>query len=300
MTRTLALIGVPSSAGAHYPGQEKAPQHLRNAGLIQRLASAGMVVVDYGDLPRVRCPVDRKHRHTQSLSAVVDVARSLADRIDIALQAQQIPLVIGGDCTITLGMLSAFLRHHGDVALLYIDGGMDITTPATYRLGILDSMGVAHMVAEDGSIEELSHIGPRYPLMPGENIVPFGYNPGEPVEHEQATLAQHRIHGYPVAAVRGRARETATKALKVVEGKADRFVIHFDVDVLDFVDFPVADVLQPHQGLTFEEAMLSLSIFTASSKFAGLAVTEFNPDHDDEEGSLAEMFIDGLARALFG
>ncbi len=37
MTRTLGLIGVPSSAGAHAPGQEKAPEYLRHAGLVERL-----------------------------------------------------------------------------------------------------------------------------------------------------------------------------------------------------------------------------------------------------------------------
>ena len=38
MTRQrIGLIGVPSSAGAHWPGQEKAPGALREAGLVERL-----------------------------------------------------------------------------------------------------------------------------------------------------------------------------------------------------------------------------------------------------------------------
>ena len=32
MLRRMGLIGVPSSAGAHWPGQEKAPGVLRGAG----------------------------------------------------------------------------------------------------------------------------------------------------------------------------------------------------------------------------------------------------------------------------
>jgi arginase family enzyme len=35
----IALIGVPSSAGARQVGQEQAPQSLRAAGLVQRLQS---------------------------------------------------------------------------------------------------------------------------------------------------------------------------------------------------------------------------------------------------------------------
>ena len=37
MVRQIGLIGVPSSAGAHWPGQEKAPQALRAAGLLEQL-----------------------------------------------------------------------------------------------------------------------------------------------------------------------------------------------------------------------------------------------------------------------
>ncbi|HEY0603810.1 MAG TPA: hypothetical protein VGD58_12905, partial [Herpetosiphonaceae bacterium] len=81
MTRTLALIGAPSSAGAHYPGQEKAPQYLRAAGLIDGLEAAGLSVIDYGDLPESRCAVVRGPRSTTSVAAVVEVAQQLAERV---------------------------------------------------------------------------------------------------------------------------------------------------------------------------------------------------------------------------
>jgi hypothetical protein len=55
VTHTLGLIGVPSSAGAHWPGQEQSPAALRAAGLIARLRAGGISVVDHGDLPAVRC-----------------------------------------------------------------------------------------------------------------------------------------------------------------------------------------------------------------------------------------------------
>jgi arginase len=47
----IGLIGVPSSAGAHGVGQEKAPQALRRAGLVTGMESSGIEVVDFGDLP---------------------------------------------------------------------------------------------------------------------------------------------------------------------------------------------------------------------------------------------------------
>jgi arginase len=298
MTHIFGLIGVPSSAGAHYPGQEQTPAALRAAGLTARLTAAGISLVDYGDLPLERCGVDRTTVQAQTLAQVQAVASRLADSVETIVYAEHIPLVIGGDCTITLGVLAGFIRHRPNLALLYLDGGMDVATPATYRLGIMDSMGVAHLVAEPGSAPALTQIGPRYPLMAGRHIVPFGYIPGEPAAIEQEFLARHDMSGYPISVVRGRARQAATEARARLETQAEWFVVHFDVDVIDFADFPAADVTQPQQGLTFAETLASLQVFCTSPKFAGLVITEFNPDHDDQDGTLAKRLIDCLAQVL--
>ena len=51
MKRRMGLIGVPSSAGTHWPGQEEAPRVLREAGLIEHPESVGPGVMDRADLP---------------------------------------------------------------------------------------------------------------------------------------------------------------------------------------------------------------------------------------------------------
>src|SRR4029077_8073907 len=60
LTRTLGVIGVPASAGAYAPGQEKAPRALRDAGLLVALAAAGIAVVDHGDAEVWRWRPDRE------------------------------------------------------------------------------------------------------------------------------------------------------------------------------------------------------------------------------------------------
>jgi arginase len=49
MTKTLGLIGVPTSMGAFAPGQEKGPAALRDANLLGRLSTTGVEVADHGD-----------------------------------------------------------------------------------------------------------------------------------------------------------------------------------------------------------------------------------------------------------
>ena len=104
------LIGVPSSAGAHGPGQEKAPAALRQAGLLGALREAGLEVDDLGDLPVARFAADRDNRKRQSQSRVIKVARQVADVIARAVERELVPLVLGGDCTVTLGVVAGLLR----------------------------------------------------------------------------------------------------------------------------------------------------------------------------------------------
>jgi arginase family enzyme len=119
---------------------------LRFAQQDARLTAAGISLVDYGDLPVVRSRVDRATDHAQSIVEVQAVANRLADYVEKFVYAEDIPLVIGGDCTITLGVLAEFIRWRPNLGLRYLDGGMDVATPATYRLGFVSS------VIENGTV----------------------------------------------------------------------------------------------------------------------------------------------------
>src|SRR4030081_338229 len=116
----LGLIGVPSSAGAHGPGQEKAPAALRNAGLLGALREAGIDVEDLGDLPVTRFQPDPANRRRQSRSQVIKVARQVADQVATAVERDMIPLVLGGDSSITLGVVAGLVRGQPDLGSCYV------------------------------------------------------------------------------------------------------------------------------------------------------------------------------------
>src|SRR6266536_6055694 len=105
------IIGVPSSAGAHHAGQERAPAALRQCGLPDRLRAAGLAVRDAGDLPGAVFAVDYEHPNARNLPAVARVARETADAVAGLAGPGQLALVIGGDCTITLGVIARSEEH---------------------------------------------------------------------------------------------------------------------------------------------------------------------------------------------
>jgi len=288
------LIGVPSSAGAHGPGQEKAPSALRTAGLLGALREAGLDVEDLGDLPVARFAPDRAERKRQSQSQVVKVARQVADAVASAVERELIPIVLGGDCTITLGVVAGLLRHQPDLGLIYFDGDADLTTPETTRSGIFDSMGVAHLIGAGDP--DLAHIGPRFPLLEQDRIILFGFHPYEIEPDESRVLASSPMAKYPVTSMDGRPVELAAQARARLEERARAIAVHFDVDVMDSAEIPLAD--WPHyDALSFGDAMRCLSVFVGSPKLAALVVTEINPDHDPD-GLLVARFVDAFADAL--
>lgn len=150
MTRQFGLIGVPSSAGAKTPGIEKAPAALREAGIVERLRQVGCSIIDHGDLARIRHQPDKAHPTAQNRDRVVEVVIAVATEVSAMLGSGETPLVIGGDCSITVGVIAGYVQHDPNVMLLYIDGGVDLEIPETNPEGNLDSMGIAHMIGETG------------------------------------------------------------------------------------------------------------------------------------------------------
>ncbi len=303
MTATFGFVGVPSSAGARTPGQEKAPAAVRAAGLLDLMRQAGCDVIDHGDLPVVISRPDPAHRRAQNLPAVVSVARAVATAVERVLDLGNLPLLVGGDCTITVGAVSGFLQAERDVNLLYVDGGVDLYVPDTQPAGHLDSMGVAHMIAEPGSTPELSGIGPRTPLLDPGQIVYFGQGAASvrpleaPEDVEGVVFARHGFRSYPLEHVEGRPEAAAEDARASLETDGRTFLVHFDVDVLDFLDAPLADVPED-RGLSLDDAMTCLRVFAASPQFGGLVVTEINPDHSDPGDDVVRRFARRLADAL--
>ena len=296
MAPRFELIGVPTSAGGHGPGQEKAPVALRRAGFVQALRAAGLDLEDGGDLPVTRFQPDPGHRKQQSVGTVTVVATQVAERVEALRGHGRIPLVLGGDCTITLGVISGLLRGMpDDLGLLYLDGDIDLNTPATTHSGILDGMGIAHVigVADDA----LSAIGPQQPLLPDERIVLFGYDPAEQEAIQLEALERRKIFRYASTVVRDDPKAAARQALDKLERHAKRILLHFDVDVIDSTDVPLGDFPHFNSGLSFDDAMTCLKVFLAAPSLAAFVITEINPDHDPD-GTLVRRFVQRLAGAF--
>ncbi len=298
MTRRLDIIGAPSSAGAYAPGQERAPEAIRAAGLLTRLGEHGLTVRDRGDVPGFRWRVDRAHPRAMNVEAAVGVARAVADRVRESLEEGAAILVLGGDCTVELGTVAGASADPDGVGLVYIDLDTDLNTPESVEDGALDWMGVAHLLGLPGTDPILAGLGPRTPMLRPDQVLLFADD--NSTAFERAIIDDRRIEEVrldqviadPTAAARG-----------VVDGWAGRFgrlLVHVDVDVLDYVDFPLAENTRRNTGLRFSQLVAALRELVAAPNWLALTICEVNPDHGDQDGSTMREFSEDLADVLSG
>ncbi len=212
---------------------------------------------------------------------------------DTETSGRRLPLVLGGDCSLTFGVIAGLLRHQPRLGLLYFDGDVDLNTPETTRSGVFDGMVMAHVLGRGAP--QLAEIGPRRPLLSEEDIALFGYDAEsgwiDPPELE--TLERSRMSKYALALVRADAVAAARDALLHLESRSDAILVHFDVDVMDI---PAVDVPHP-DGLDPESTFAALRVFVTAPTCAGVVVTELNAKQDPD-GFHAQRLVHGLVEAL--
>jgi arginase len=292
----LTVLGVPTSAGAFTPGQERAPGALREAGLLTALGERGVEVRDLGDSPVWRWRPDRERPRAQNLDAVTAIAHDTAERVEAALGDGPL-LVLGGDCSIELGVLAGHLARDTSVGLVYLDMHPDLNTPASVDEGTFDWMGMAHALGVDGAEPELAGIGPRTPLLDDDQVLFLGYEPERARPFELDQIARRGLATIPADAVAGDPDAAAGRALDFAS-RFDRLLVHFDVDVVDFNDAQLSEDAVRGAGLTLDAAMRALRVLTSSEQFSAVTVTELNPFHGDEEGQTLRQFAGMLADCL--
>lgn len=295
----LTILGVPTSAGAFAPGQEKAPAALREAGLVAALNERGVEVRDLGDSPVWRWRPDPERPHAQHLGAVAEIARATAGRVERALEEGGGPLlVLGGDCSIELGTVAGHLARDERIGLVYFDLHPDLNTPLSVTEGTFDWMGMAHALGLDGAAPELAGIGPRTPLLDDDQVLFLSYGPQQARPFELDAMVRRGLAGIPVDEVAGAPERAAERVLTGFAARFQRLLVHFDVDVLDFNDTPLSEEAVRGDGLTLDAAMRALKVLVASERLSALTVTELNPLHGDEEGRSLRRFVDRLADCL--
>src|SRR3984893_15271338 len=132
--RKIRVIGVPLDLGQSRRGVDMGPAAVRVAGLEARLEQLGDVVEEAGNVA-VAIPEQKKEGdpHAKYLKEITATCTKQAELVLKTLEAEKVPLVLGGDHSVGAGTVSGvaefYRRQNQKIGLIWIDAHTDINTP---------------------------------------------------------------------------------------------------------------------------------------------------------------------------
>ena len=295
--RTASLIGAPTDIGASDRGALMGPEALRVAGLHSALVSRGLMVNDRGNLQGPANPWQPPVDGYRHLAEVVEWNRQVHDAVHRELKDECLPILLGGDHSLSVGSISAVARHCREqgktLRVLWFDAHADFNTRELSPSGNLHGMPVACLCGFGP--RELIEIGGRVPAISPRWIRQIGIRSVDAGEkrfvHEQG-LEVFDMRYIDEMGV----RDTMDLALSGIDANTHLHV-SFDVDYLDPDIAPGVGTTVPG-GPSYREAQLCMEMIADTGRLASLDIMELNPALD-VRNKTAALAVD-LIESLFG
>jgi len=297
MTTHIALIGAPTDIGAGARGASMGPEALRVAGLQTVLENHGLRVSDLGNLSGPANPWRPPVQGYRHLAEVRNWNTTLHTAVHQALQAGQLPIVLGGDHCLGMGSISAVARHCREAGkqlrVLWLDAHADFNTAELTPSGNIHGMPVACLCGHGPA--ELTGIGGHTPAITPDVVRQIGIRSVDPGEKRLVHAVGLEVFDMRYIDEMGM-RHTMEQALM---GLDDNTHLHvsFDVDFLDPEIAPGVGTTVPG-GPTYREAQLCMEMIADTGRLGSLDVMELNPALDVRNRT-AELAVD-LIESLFG
>ena len=317
------VIGVPLNLGCDREGVERAPNHLRERGLMRIIRKNGHRAFDLGNLyvPLVSeadkfargrslkylgnlyvplvSEADKfaRGRSLKYLDAIVEVNNNLAELVYDTLRGGAFPLVIGGDHSLGLGSASGVGKSFDDFGIIWLDAHGDINTSETSPSGNIHGMPLSALMGM-GSEELVNIYAPGNKVNP-QNVFLVGTRSLD--EGEQALIEREQLSVYTMDMIHlkgiGFVAEDIKRKLK--ERKIRNVHFSIDVDSIDPRFAPgtgtrVCEGLMPDEFKDFVEHILFTNLIKS------MDLVELNPELDvnDQTTNLCLDIIDYITARL--
>jgi arginase len=293
--QNIQLISAPSILGLKPAGVERLADSLLASGLAELLRTRSKVItVD---------TLNHKYNHKRDESTYVlnpntikEFSLTLGKVVSDTVSKRRFPFVLGGDCSILIGIMSA-LKAIGDYGLIFMDAHADFYQPDKSITGEVADMDLA-LVTGRGPLV-LTNINNLQPYVKDENVFHIGQRDwDETKKYGSQDIRETSIKYYSLGEIEKNGMDaTAIEVLKWINtSKTESFWIHFDTDVLSDEVNPAVDYRLPG-GLQFEQVELLLSRLLQTERMAGISVTIFNP-RLDTTGQVSKKISESLGRAF--
>lgn len=295
----IVIIGVPIDLGAGRRGVDMGPSAMRYTGLLQRIKALGHAVRDSGNLP---APLPEAYHPPHPgdtlryLEPIAALCGSLADTVAACVEQGQIPLVLGGDHSLSIGSVSGSARGR-QLGLIWIDAHADYNTAETTPSGNIHGMSLATVTGRGHAL--LTGLAGRTPAIQPEHVALVGVRDLDPLERD--ALRHSGIHTFTMHDIdrRGMAN-VIEEAAAVISTDTVGFHVSFDLDVIDPREAPGVGT-PVFGGISRREAHLAMEILASTGGIRSLDLVEVNPilDERNATGELAvELILSALGKRI--
>ena len=290
MPPAVALIGVPTDFGTNRRGVDMGPSAIRYAGLVETFGDASVSVSDIGDI-RPNADPQTVESANDPLTQVESIADSVATTVRAQASTGTVPVVLGGDHSIALGILQG-LGHDRDIGLVWFDAHADFNIPETSPSGHVHGMVLA---AALGIGPFGGENGPSVPGLSAENVVLVGIRDVDP--EERPLVHDSDVTVFSMSDIDADGIDTVCRrAVEIASDGTDGVHVSLDMDFLDPIEAPGVGT-PVRGGATYREAHLAMEIvwdqLIKPETLCGFDVVEVNPirDRENQTASLATELV---------
>ena len=296
------IIGVPLDLGAGRRGVDMGPSAIRIAGLHERLRAMSCSVVDKGDIaapiPEVKRAGDERKKYVREIArACQKLFLTARDSLD----AEALPLVLGGDHSLAAGSVAAAAdfarRKDRSLGLIWVDAHGDMNTPQTTTSGNVHGMPLAALLGAEP--RELAQIGGFGPKIKPDRTVLLGVRNLD--DRERQIVRESGVHVFTMKEIdRAGIAEVAGQALAIAGAGTAGVHVSFDLDACDPTVAP--GVGTPVKGgLDYREAHLLMEMIADSGRLLSLDMVEVNPILDLQNATAqmaTELVLSALGKSI--
>jgi arginase len=286
------VIEAPSILGLWPSGVEMLPEALKRQGLVERL----------GALQGASIPTPEYNRQRDTQSGLLNGpgiarhARDLAAALEPVWHAGNIPVVLGGDCSVLVGAALG-LKRRGRHGLLFVDGHADYYGAKESPTGEVADMDFAVVTGAGhpliGNIDGLApYFDPTDTVAVGARDHQYWTKDGSQDIRTSGTA----LFDLPLLRRDGMAGSLAGIKAAIERPGLEGIWVHFDADALDDAVMPAVDY-RLDGGLSIDEATEIIRVAKGTGRFKGISVTIFNPKLDPD-GTVAARLTDCLIAGL--
>lgn len=294
MSKSIDIIGVQMDLGASKRGVDMGPSAIRHTNIYTDLDGMGINWRDLGDI--IPVPTGNGHNNMKNYEQIVGANEKLFNSVYDSLQSGRMPVVLGGDHSISAGSIPAVLKHYGEIGLIWMDAHGDYNNEITSPSGNMHGMPFS-AVTGMGPMQMIPFFDKYVTRSKCVQIAARDIDSSERAKMKESGITVFSISDIDKLGM----SKVMERAIEIVSKDTRGVHLSFDIDAVTPEAAPGVGT-PVHSGLTVRESFLAVEMLCEWGGITSMDMVEVNPILDvvNKTGILAsELILALLGKSVY-